>query len=85
MVYCLHTTIWECRMAGFYLLMLTIVALVAFAGYDETMKLVIYADLQIRYAFVKIQMKWMGWKLKRQLVKDTTNFEKFLKEYDDGQ
>jgi hypothetical protein len=72
-------------MAGFYLLMLTIVVLVAFAGYDETMKLVIYADLQIRYVFVKIQMKWMGWKLKRQLIKDTTNFEKFLKEYEDGQ
>jgi len=26
-------------------------------------------------------MKWMGWKLKRQLVKETNNFEKFLKEY----
>jgi hypothetical protein len=30
-------------------------------------------------------MKWMGWKLKRQLVKDTTEFEKFLKEYKDDQ
>lgn len=72
-------------MAGFYLLMLTFVALVAFAGYDETMKLFIYADLQVRYAFVKVQMKWMGWKLKRQLIKDTTDFEKFLKEYKDGE
>jgi hypothetical protein len=71
-------------MAVFYLLMLTLVTLVAFAGYDETMKLFVYADLQIRYAFVIVQMKWMGWKLKRQLVKDTTNFEKFLKEYDNG-
>jgi len=72
-------------MAGFYLLMLTFVALVAFAGYDETMKLFVYLDLQIRYAFVKAQMKWMGWKLKRQLIKDTTDFEKFLKEYKDGE
>ena len=72
-------------MAGFYLLMLTFVALVAYAGYDETMRLFAYLDLQIRYAFVKIQMKWMGWKLKRQLIKDTTNFEKFLKEYKDGE
>jgi len=69
-------------MAAFYLLILTIVVLVAFAGYDETMKLIIYVDLQIQYVFVKIQMKWMGWKLKRQLIKDTTDFEKFLKEYD---
>ena len=77
--------IWDCKMAGFYLLMLTFVALVAFAGYDETMKLFAYADLQVRYAFVKVQMKWMGWILKRQLIKDTTDFEKFLKEYKDGE
>ena len=72
-------------MAGFYLLMLTFVALVAYAGYDETMRLFAYLDLQIRYAFVKAQMKWMGWKLKRQLIKDTTDFEKFLKEYKDAE
>jgi hypothetical protein len=77
--------IWDCKMVGFYLLMLTFVALVAYAGYDETMRLFAYLDLQIRYAFIKVQMKWMGWKLKRQLIKDTTNFEKFLKEYKDGE
>ena len=71
-------------MAVFYLLMLTFVALVVYAGYDETMKLVQYMDLQVRYAVIKVQMKWMGWKLKRQLVKDTTDFQKFLKEYDNG-
>ena len=71
-------------MAGFYFLMLTFVALVVYAGYDETMKLVQYVDLQVRYAAVRVQMKWMGWKLKRQLVKDTTEFQKFLKEYDNG-
>jgi hypothetical protein len=72
-------------MAGFYLLMLTFVALVAFAGYNETMKLVQYADLQIRYFFILVRMKWMGWRLKRQLIKDTTDFKKFLKEYENGQ
>ena len=70
-------------MAVFYLLMLTFVALVVYAGYDETMKLVQYMDLQVRYAAIQVQMKWMGWKLKRQLVKDTTEFQKFLKEYND--
>jgi len=68
-------------MTGFYLLMLTFVALVVYAGYDETMRLVQYADLKVRYAAIRVQMKWMGWKLKRQLVKDTTDFQKFLKEY----
>jgi hypothetical protein len=70
-------------MTGFYLLMLTFIALVVYAGYDETMRLFQYADLQVRYAVVRVQMKWMGWNLKRQLIKDTTNFEKFLKEYTD--
>ena len=69
-------------MTLYYVLMLTFVALVAYAGYDSTMRLVQYLDLQIRYAGIRVQLKWMGWKLKRQLIKDTNNFEKFLKEYD---
>ena len=72
-------------MTLFYLLMLTFVALVAYAGYDETMRLVQYLELQVRYAAIRVQLKWMGWKLKRQLVKDTTDYKKFLKEYTDGQ
>ena len=71
-------------MTLYYVLILTIVVLVIYAGYDETMRLIQYMDLQIRYAGIRVQMKWMGWKLKRQLIKDTTNFQKFLKEYKDG-
>ena len=66
-----------------YFILIFVSILVAYAGVDETLRLFAYADLQIRYAVVKVQMKWMGWKLKRQLIKDTTNFEKFLKEYND--
>ena len=69
-------------MYGFYVLVVFVAILVAYAGVEETMKLFAFADLQVRYAFIQLQMKWMGWKLKRQLIKDTTNFEKFLKEYD---
>ena len=68
-------------MLGFYFVLVFVGILIAYAGFEETMKLFAFADLQVRYAFVRLQMKWMGWKLKRQLVKDTTNFEKFLKEY----
>ena len=68
-------------MLGFYFVLVFVGILIAYAGYEETMKLFAFADLQVRYAFVRIQMKWMGWKLKRQLIKDTTDFEKFLKEY----
>ena len=69
-------------MYGFYMLVVFVAILVAIAGVDETLKIFAYVDLQLRYAFIRLQMKWMGWKLKRQLVKDTNNFEKFLKEYD---
>ena len=68
-------------MYGFYMLVVFVIILVAIAGVDETLKLFAYADLQLRYAFIRLQMKWMGWKLKRQLVRETNQFEKFLKEY----
>jgi hypothetical protein len=68
-------------MYGVYFILVFFSILVAYAGIEETMKLFAYADLQLRYAFVRVQMKWMGWKLKRQLIRDTTNFENFLKEY----
>jgi len=69
-------------MLGFYFVLVFVGILIAYAGVEETMKLFAFADLQVRYAFIKIQMKWMGWRLKRRLIKDTTDFEKFLKEYD---
>ena len=71
-------------MTLYYVLMLTIVALVVYAGYDETMRLVQYMDLQVRYAGIRVQMRWMAWKLKRQLIKDTAEIKEFLKEYNDG-
>ena len=67
-------------MYGIYFIIVFVTVLVAYAGVDETMNLFAYVDLQLRYAFIRLQMKWMGWKLKRQLIKDTNNFEKFLKE-----
>ena len=68
-------------MYGIYFIIVFVTVLVAYAGVDETMNLFAYADLQARYAFIQVQMKWMGWKLKRQLVRDTTDFRKFLEEY----
>jgi hypothetical protein len=61
--------------------MLTIVVLVAYAGYDATMRLVQFIDLQVRYAGIRIQMKWMEQKLRRRLLKDTANYQQLLKEH----
>ena len=68
-------------MTLFYLLMLTFVALVAFAGYDATMRLVQFIDLQVRYAGIRVQMKWMEQKLRRRLLKDTADYRQLLKEH----
>jgi len=68
-------------MTLFYLLILTFVILVAYAGFDATMRLIQFIDLQIRYAWIRIQMKWMEQKLKRRLLKDTADYQSFLKEY----
>ena len=68
-------------MTLYYLLILTFLALVVFVGYEETMRLVQFVDLQIRYAILRVQMKWLGWKLKRQLIRDTAYYKEFLKEY----
>ena len=67
-------------MLPFYLLMLTFVALVAFAGYDATLRLVQFIDLQVRYVWIRVQMKWMEQKLRRRLIKDTANYQQLLKE-----
>ena len=71
-------------MTLYYVLMLTMVALVIYAGYDETMRLIQYMDLQIRHAGIRVQMKWMERKLRKQLIKDTANYKKFLREYENG-
>ena len=68
-------------MTLFYLLMLTFVALVVVAGYDATMRLVHFIDLQVRYAWIRVQMKWMEQKLRRRLLKDTADYRQLLKEH----
>lgn len=68
-------------MTLFYVLILTFVLLVAYAGYDATMRLVQFIDLQVRYAWIRVQMKWMEQKLRRRLLKDTANYQQLLKEH----
>lgn len=68
-------------MTLFYVLILTFMLLVAYAGYDATMRLIQLIDLQIRYAWIRVQMKWMERKLKRKLLEDTANYQQILKEH----
>jgi hypothetical protein len=66
---------------GFYVTIIILGLMVAYAGFEGTMRVFTYLDLQLRYFIIQTQMKFLGWKLKRQLIKDTKSYEKFLKDY----
>lgn len=63
----------------FYVLMAILLLMVAYAGFEGTMRVFVYLELQIKYAYIRIQMWQMKRKLKAQLSVQT---EEFLKEYD---
>ena len=61
----------------FYLLIVTFAILIAYAGYEETMRLVSYLDLLIKYQIIKVRMYFMRRRLRHtlnldhiQLIKD---------------
>ena len=72
-------------MALFYLLTLTFVVLVAYAGYDSTMRLVAYADLTIRYQIIQVRMYFMRRRLQKSLNLDLQQLKKERKAHDRSQ
>jgi hypothetical protein len=67
-------------MVGLYVLVAIIILMIAYAGVEETLRVFAYMDLQLRFAVLRLRMKWMGWNLRRQLVKETANYTKFIRE-----
>jgi hypothetical protein len=51
-----------------YLVLLIFLTLVVIGGYESTMRLVHYLDLQLRMGFIRIQMFFMRRRLKKQLI-----------------
>lgn len=70
---------------GFYLTIIILALMVAYAGYDGTMRVFVYLDLTIRYSWVRLRMFFMARRLKKQLVKDTEDYKKFIEEQTNGQ
>lgn len=70
-------------MLAFYLCVLLLLACIWYGGYDGTMRLVAYADLQLRYAWVQMRMFFMRQRLKRDLKKAGLEYEKLFKELKD--
>ena len=55
-------------MITFYILIFIVLCMIAYAGYDGTMRVFAYLDLSIRYAMIKVRMYFMGRRLRRQLI-----------------
>ena len=70
-------------MLGFYLILIFVAILFVTAGYDATMRLFYYADLQLRYAWIQFKMSLMRRKLKNQIIKQNDEYKKLIKEIND--
>ena len=69
----------------FYLLIVTFGLLVAYAGYDATMRLVAYADLTIRYQIIRVRMYFMRRRLQKSLNLDFQQLKKERTAHDRSQ
>jgi len=68
-------------MVSFYLLVAVFVLLVAYAGIDNTMRLVAYADIEVRWHWVIFRAYFMRRKLEKQLGIEPTTFKKHYQTY----
>ena len=56
-------------MFTFYLLVLIVLLMIAYAGFEGTMRVFAYLDLQLKFLVVRIRMYFMGRKLRKQLIR----------------
>jgi len=57
-------------MTLFYVIVILLAFCVSYAGWENTMRLVAYLDIQVRYFFVKIRMWFLKRKLEKQMKRD---------------
>ena len=62
---------------GLNVLLITLIMLIAYAGFDETMRLIAYLDLQVRYAIIKFKMKRIQRQMEKKLGLPARNWEEF--------
>ena len=63
---------------GLNVLLILLIMLIAYAGFDETMRLIAYLDLQVRYAIIRFKMRPMQRKLEKQLGLPAKDWEELL-------
>jgi len=57
-------------MISVYLTIVIVSLMIAYAGFEGTMRVFAYLDLQMKFIPIKIRMNYMKWNMKRQLDKD---------------
>jgi len=57
----------QTTLLGFYLTIFIIACLFAYGGYESTMRLFTYVDLQVRFLILRVRMYFMARKLRREL------------------
>jgi hypothetical protein len=62
---------------GLNVLLITLIMLIAYAGFDETMRLIAYLDLRVRYAIIKFKMKRIQRQMEKKLGLPARNWEEF--------
>ena len=71
-------------MLTFYFLCLVIIILLLIGGYDATMRLVSYLDLQVRYQMIRIRSYFLMRKVRKEFMKSRETLLKDLEKTTNG-
>lgn len=71
-------------MFSFYLLVLIVLGMIWYGGFEGTMRVFAYLDLQLRYTVIKFKMWQMKRRLEKQLDLPPSNFSTLLKDLTNG-
>ena len=71
-------------MISLYLTVALITLMIAYAGFENTIRLFAWLDLQLRYVPIRIRMEFMKRKLRRQLFIDREELLKRVQENAEG-
>ena len=66
---------------GLYLVILIFILMVWYAGFEGTMRVFQYVDLQLQYVVVRIKMRMMQWKLEKELGLPHKNYDYFKEDH----
>lgn len=70
----------QTTLLGFYLTIFIIACLFAYGGYENTMRLFNYVELQLRFLIIRVRMYFMARKLRRELNLQSLPILKELKQ-----